>query len=65
MHLSDMTKQELVEYGNIIGIKLESKLTKAVMLERLAASPVSAEEKRKNDALAMLEQLVNEARMEL
>jgi hypothetical protein len=62
MHLSDMTKQE---YGNIIGIKLESKLTKAVMLERLAASPVSAEEKRKNDALAMLEQLVNEARMEL
>jgi hypothetical protein len=46
-------------------IKLEPKLTKVVMLERLAASPVSAEEKRKNDALAMLEQLVNEARMEL
>jgi hypothetical protein len=61
MHLSDMTKQELIAYGITIGIKLESKLTKAVMIERLNASPVSAAEKRKQDALEMLEQLVIEA----
>jgi hypothetical protein len=65
IHFDDMTKQELITYGTTIGIKLESKLTKAVMIERLNASPLSAPEKRKQDALDMLERLLAEARPEL
>jgi len=65
IHLDDMTKKELITYGTTIGIKLESKLTKAVMIERLNASPLSAPEKRKQDALDMLERLLAEARPEL
>ena len=64
-NLSKMTKAELVAYGESVGITLESKLTKAVMLELLSAPQPSPEEKRINDALAMLEQLANEALREL
>jgi hypothetical protein len=56
--LSKMTKAELVTYGSTIGITLESKLTKAVMIEKILATPiVSPAEKRKNDALDMLARL--------
>jgi hypothetical protein len=65
INLSKMTKAKLVEYGDSIGITLETKLTKAVMIEQLSVPQPSPEEKRRNDALAMLAQLANEARMEL
>jgi hypothetical protein len=63
--LTKMTKAKLVAYGDSIGITLDSKLTKAVMIEQLSVPQPSPEEKRRNDALAVLEQLANEARMEL
>ena len=63
--LSKMTKAELVAYGESIGITLDSKLTKAAMIELLSVPQPSPEEKRRSDALAMLERLAREAGMEL
>jgi hypothetical protein len=60
MDLSRMTKQELVDYGNTIGVTLEYRLNKATMIERLNTSQVIIEEKIKNDAMEMLEKMLAE-----
>lgn len=63
--LTKMTKTQLVAHGESVGIILDSKLTKAVMIEALSVPSIDPAEKRRNDAFAMLLRLVKEAEMEL